>query len=209
MNYQSVGNRLAVDFGEFNLPISTDQALNLLNQKGFGRIDVDIVSLGRSVIGIAKYSRGARLSEAPNIFDCSSLMKWLYGQKGIWLPRRSIQQREYGIPIDLSEIHGGDLVFTSGFIDYYLNDPSDGVGHVGVATGDDTIIHAVNKKFGIVETPLKRFIRDGLRGVRRFIPKDRKIYTFITPPNREVEWSDDVRWIILQSLGNRSSRPAT
>src|SRR3989338_3495913 len=117
--YLAVGNRCAVDFNKLKLSVPLEQALSILERKGFQKIDVDIIALARSFIGSAKYRRGARLSEAPEIFDCSSLIKWLYAQKGIWLPRRSIQQREMGEIVSLEDIIAGDLVFTSGRIDYY------------------------------------------------------------------------------------------
>ena len=199
MIYRAVGNRCAVDLNDLQLPISLDQALSILEQIGCKRIEIVLISLARSVLG-ATYRRAARLKEAPQVFDCSSLVKWLYGQKGIWIPRRSIQQREMGTPVNPCDIRDGDIVFVSGHIDYYYSDPTDGVGHVGIATRDGTVVHAANRKVGVIESPYEEFTSKGLRGIRRFIPETREVYTFETPPEREVEWSDDFRWIILQNL---------
>ena len=169
--------------------------------KKFKVLRVDVVALARSCVGVSRYRRGARLVEAPAIFDCSTLIKWSYGQCGIWLPRRSIQQRELGESVELSEITSGDVVFVSGWVDYYLDSPADGVGHVGIATGDNTVIHAGNRKIGVVETPLDKFVgKDKFRGVRRYIPKYREVTILETPVGREVEIADDIRWIVLQSL---------
>ena len=201
MKYHAVGNRCAVDFGEFELPIPLEQALTILASHNFQHIEVDVVAEARNVVDIAEYRRGARLAEAPAVFDCSSLMKWLYAQSGIWLPRRSIQQREFGIPINPCDMSAGDIVFASGFIDYYDKDPADGVGHVGIATGDGTVIHAANRTLGIIESSFKEFVsKNKLRGIRRLIPDPEKFFVFLTPPERENEWSDDIRWVILQSL---------
>ena len=190
-----------MDFRTLALPIDREKALALLAAKGFHQIDVDIVALARTCIDKSEYRRGARLREAPGVFDCSGLIKWLYGQRGIWLPRRSIQQREYGEIVQLEEMIAGDAVFASGWIDYYLDDPSDGVGHVGVATGEGTIIHAANRKVGIVESSIEHFAgMTKFRGARRYIPVGAEIFTFETPNGREVEIEDDFRWIILQSL---------
>lgn len=198
--YHAVGNRCAVDFDELGLPIPVGQAISILEKKGFQKIDVDIVALARSLVGSAKYRRGAHPSEAPKVFDCSSLIQWLYDKRGVCLPRHSILQRNYGYPVNRENLKGGDVVFTSGFIDYYDTDPRDGVGHVGLATGDETVVHAANSKLGVIESPFDNFVGSDPRGIRRVIPDNHRVYTFITPPERGVRYSDEFRWIILQSL---------
>ena len=201
MEYRAVKNRCTVAFESLQLPISREESLIILAAKGFKILEIDIISLARECIGKSKYRRGAQPREAPAVMDCSSFMKWLYAQRGIWLPRRSIQQRELGEAVPLDELIAGDLVFVSGWIDWYLNDPSDGVGHVGIATGEGTIIHAANKKSGIIESGLGQFIgKAKFRGARRYIPKNREVLTIEAPPDREIEVSDDFKWIILQSL---------
>lgn len=204
MEYRAVGNRCAVNFEVLHLPISPKETLEALYKLGFVKIDVNIVTLARECIGKSKYQRAAKPSQAPGVVDCSSFVKWLYSQLGIWLPRRSIQQRELGEPIDLSSLQAGDLIFVSGFIDYFYEDPADGVGHVGITTGEQTIIHAKNKKEGVIESSLADFIANGkFRGARRYVPKDQDIHTFVTPASREVEFSDDIRWIVLQTLSSK------
>lgn len=201
MEYRAVGNRCAVILDSLHLPISRKEILTALKDKDFALVEVDIISLARQCIATSRYRRGARPSEAPAIVDCSSFIKWLYGQRGIWLPRRSIQQRELGEAVNLDELVAGDVVFVSGWIDYYQDDPVDGVGHVGIATGDRTIIHAANKKAGIIESPLEKFVgKNEFRGARRYLPRNAEVLTFETPGKREVEIADDFRWIILQSL---------
>ena len=201
MKYRAVGHRCAVDIDSLQLPISREETLSILATKKFKVLEIDVVTLARNCVGVSQYRRGARLSEAPTIFDCSSFIKWLYGQCGIWLPRRSIQQRELGESIGLDHVVSGDVVFVSGFIDYYLDDPIDGVGHVGIATGNNTVIHAGNSKVGVIESPLDVFVEDDkFRDVRRYIPKHREIIILETPIDREVEIADDIRWIVLQSL---------
>jgi len=201
MEYRSVGNRCAVALDALRLPISHKEILTILDQKGFRIVDVDLIVLAMQCIGTSRYRRGARLFDAPAIVDCSSFVKWLYAARGIWLPRRSIQQREYGETVDLHEIVGGDLVFVSGWIDYYNDNPSNGVGHVGIATDNGTVIHAANRKDNVTESPLTQFIgTDKFRGARRYIPKNTDVLTLQTPVGREVEIADDVRWIVLQSI---------
>lgn len=201
MEYRVVGNRCAVILSSLHLPISREETLTMLNHKGFVLVEVNIVALARQCIGTSQYRRGARLFEAPAIVDCSSFIKWLYAQRGIWLPRRSIQQRELGELVNLDELVAGDVVFVSGWIDCYHDNPAHGVGHVGIATGDGTIVHAADRKANIVEIPLDEFVgKTKFRGARRYIPTDAEVLTFETPLNREVEVADDIRWIILQSL---------
>lgn len=205
MTYRAVGNRCAVNLDSFHLPISREETRSVLKQAGFTMIEIDMVTLARQCIGASQYRRGARPSEAPMVVDCSSFIKWLYGMRGIWLPRRSIQQYELGEAVDdFDEIIAGDAVFMSGRIDYYHDDPADGIGHVGMATGEGTVIHAAGKKVGVIESSLDNFVnfvdKTKFRGVRRYVPTGAEVLTFETPPNREVETADDIKWIILQSL---------
>ena len=201
MEYRAVGSRCAVILDSLHLPISREEALAILNHKGFVLVEVDIIALARQCIGTSQYRRGARPSEAPTVVDCSSFIKWLYAQRGIWLPRRSIQQRELGEVVNLDELVTGDVVFISGRIDYYHDDPANGVGHVGIATGYGTVVHAADRKVNVVESPLDKFVGETkFRGARRYIPQNVEVLTFETPLNREVEVADDIKWIILQQL---------
>jgi peptidoglycan endopeptidase LytE len=204
MEYRAVQNRCAVHLPSLNLPISNEDSLIILENKGFKVLEVDIIALARQRIETSTYRRGAKPSEAPVVVDCSSFIKWLYGQRGIWLPRRSIQQRELGIPVLVDEVEEGDVIFVSGLIDYYHTDSNDGVGHVGIATGEGTVIHAADQKARVVESSFEDFVgKTKFRGIRRYVPKDQIILTIETPPDREVEIADDLRWIVLQSLPKR------
>ncbi len=201
MKYRAVGNRCAVNISSLNLPVSDEEALVVLTGKGFKILNIDLLSLALQCIGTSLYCRGAKPSEAPAVVDCSSFIKWLYGQLGIWLPRRSIQQRELGVPIPIKEISMGDVIFVSGAIDYYHTDPTDGVGHVGIATGKGTVILAANKKVNVIESSFDSFIgKTRFRGARRYVPKDQIVLTLETPEKREIEIEDDIRWIVIQSL---------
>lgn len=201
--YRAVGNRCAVILGALNLSISSAEALDILFAKGFRVLDVDLVTLARERIGISDYCRGARPDEAPAIVDCSGFIKWLFAQGGIWLPRLSIQQYEYklGQIVGLPErISANDLVFTSGRVNYYRDNPRWGIGHVGIATGEGTVVHAANSEKGVIEAPLETFMGKKFRGVRRYIPDDAKVLTLEIPTDTLVETSDNIRWIVLRSL---------
>lgn len=199
--YRAVGNRCAVDLQQLSLPISDEQALNALSAQGFKVVTIDLCALAKSCVGQSRYQRGVELTKAPEVVDCSSFVKWLYAQRGVWLPRRTIQQREMGKGLALDQMIAGDLVFCTGWSNYYVNDPSQGVGHVGMALSDGTIIHAAHKGRGIVQESLDAFLGGSeFRGIRRYIPRYAQVLTVETPLEREIETSDDIRWVILQSL---------
>jgi cell wall-associated NlpC family hydrolase len=203
VNYRAVGNRCAVNLEDLDLPVSNERALEILQDIGFKLIpftNVSMIEMVRQYIGIAKYRRGAAITEAPGVFDCSTLTKWAYGQRGIWIPRHSIAQRDYYdsvvTPTELTQ--AADLAFTTGFRNYYWgNDPTYGVGHVGLITERNTVIHAANSKTGLAEVDLKNFTKVS-RGVRRLVEDDSKVITLQSPPHRIVEESKEFRWIILQ-----------
>jgi cell wall-associated NlpC family hydrolase len=201
MHFRAVADRCAVDMRQLRLPVSDALALQILESAGFSLLEVDVVQVAWELLGNS-YRRGARLSEAPDVFDCSSFIKYVYGMRGIWLPRRSIQQRRCGINVGIEEVLGGDLIFCSGHIDYFDSDPDDGVGHVGIATDAGTVIHAANRHLGVVEVPRQAFLGqpEHFRGAKRIVPRTARIVTLQAPQGRELEISDDIRWIVLQQM---------
>ena len=202
MPYRSVANRCAVDLSEFKLPVPDEVALRLLKQLGFKVLDVDMIALARSRLGRTQHVRGARQRWAPERVDCSTYVRWVYGQRGIWLDRLSVQQRRTGTPVELFELEPGDLIFTtSTAVNWFDEDPEDNVGHVVMATEPDTVIRSSNKFGGVKESPLSvLFERVEFRGARRYIPKDRQILTLETPEEFDIEQSDDLRWLLLKKL---------
>lgn len=67
----------------------------------------------------------------PDSFDCSGFTQYVYNKAlGIHLPRLSYDQLKFGIPIPISDLEPGDLVFT-------LNGE-----HVGIYVGRGEFIHA-------------------------------------------------------------------
>lgn len=200
--FRAVGNRCAVNLTELNLPISIDMAISALNERDFRIIKVDLVKIARSCIGKAAYKLGATQEQAPKIFDCSSFTKWIYGHAGINLRRRTIQQFEQSAPIHSQNISAGDLVFKSGQRhNWFRTDPKINMGHVGIATGEGTIVHAANHGRGVTECPIEEFLDPKeFRGVGRIITDPKNTFTFETPPNREIESSDDFFWVIVQTL---------
>lgn len=200
MNYRAVNNRCALDLNNlnFNLPSTyTRKAiLEILQESGFSVIDVDLVSLARTFIGVSQYRLKAAMNEAPHVFDCSSFTKFLYAQKGIWIPRLSIQQRKEGVSVDT--LSPGDLVFTAGYRNFYETDPRENIGHVGVATEEKTVIHATNGDGGVVESIYEDFHAGEPRGIRRIIQPGTVTLEQINVEHL-IETSDDFKWLVLRN----------
>ena len=201
MHFQAVGGRCALHLPSLELLIDDDEALKILEGLGYRRVDVDFVALARQQIGSAEYRRGARSHEAPVVFDCSSFTKWLYGRRGIRIPRYSIQQYEACHSLSSDPFLAGDLAFRTGFHSWYRHNPSVGIGHVGLVTSDQTVVHAADGKRGVIEEPLSVWQGwEGFRGVRRLVPSGIRLLTIECPSDAEIETSDDIRWKILQHL---------
>lgn len=189
MLYRAVGNRCAVDLSELKR-IHT-AALPTLQDLGFKVVmggEASVVRQARMCIGKSKYKRTVLFTEAPDVVDCSSLTKWAYGKKGVWLPRRAEQQWGQGSYITRQQSLPGDLVFTGG-IEGHSN-----IGHVGIMADQGTVIHAA-AGVGVVEVSFDDFVggRD-IRGIRTFVNKD--ILTLECPPAYAIERSDDLYYII-------------
>lgn len=210
--YRAVSNRCAVDLRSMELPLDEVAALTILAEKGFTVTDVDLVALAESVVGKAKWKLPSRQWEAPHYFDCSSFTKWIYGQCGIAIPRRPKQQFEFcktkGRELAKNELLvAGDLLFvTSPFVHGKRTDEHDGIGHVCLMANAGKVICATNGEFGVgvVKVPFHEVCATRkICGAGRIFPTDNKLITLLTPPAREIETSDDVRWVILQELERR------
>ena len=207
MNYRAIGNRCAVNFKKMKLPVSELVATQVLKHLGFEVLEVDLLSVAHEIIASKHtFKKVASIKEAPETISCATFIKWIYAQKGIWLPTRCIQQYLFGKTIPYLEAKAGDLLFVSGWnSDYYDEDPLEKVGHVGMIKDQNTILSCSNRYSGATEISFdsfvqKRNINREVRGVRRYIPDDEITYTVISPEDLEVEWSDDLRWIILRNL---------
>ena len=68
----------------------------------------------------------------PNSFDCSGLTQYVWRQAGVSIPRVAADQYAWTIPVPLSQLLPGDLVF------YGTTD----IHHVGIYIGDGLMINA-------------------------------------------------------------------
>ncbi|HCG2962773.1 TPA: C40 family peptidase [Corynebacterium striatum] len=97
------------------------------------------LAAARSAIG-SPYVYGA---SGPNAFDCSGLTSWAYRQAGVEIPRTSQAQASGGQQVSLDALQPGDIIV------YYS-----GASHVGIYTGNGTIIDALNSGTPVQERSL-------------------------------------------------------
>ena len=122
-----------------------------------------LIERARACIGVSTYRRSARIEDAPKVFNCFRFTQWLWSLVGIQLPDHQLLYYR-AAPVPFSEIDMADLVFVPR-LEYSVTE--DDFGHVGIATGMSTIIHATKWKNGVIEEPLSDFANRGCLGVRR------------------------------------------
>ncbi len=109
-----------------------------------------VAELARRQIG-RPYVYGAAPSAAPRIFDCSSLVQYVYRQVGIDLPRTTIDQARMGKrvrPPYRGRLKTGDIILLRGKVGRYDRLYPQGIGHVILVTGPDEVVHAKYRKVG-------------------------------------------------------------
>lgn len=92
---------------------------------------------GYSISSTALSLRGAPYRNGgvdPGGFDCSGLVKYVFEQHGVAMPREARQQFKLGKPVDTSSLEPGDLVF--------FTTVAPGPSHVGILVGGDQFVHA-------------------------------------------------------------------
>jgi hypothetical protein len=92
----------------------------------------DIVNAARNALGVMYAWGGSSMSG----FDCSGLVYWAYGQKGIQVPRTSYNQFQVGASVQPNKLRPGDLVF------FDTDRKQSGPDHVGIYIGGGKFIHA-------------------------------------------------------------------
>jgi cell wall-associated NlpC family hydrolase len=82
----------------------------------------------------------------PGGFDCSGFIQYVYGRKGVSLPRSADEQYGSGRYVSINSLEPGDLVFFSTY--------TDGVSHSGIYMGDGEFISATTSR-GIAVADMK------------------------------------------------------
>lgn len=97
----------------------------------------EIVNMAKSEVG-KPYAWGAT---GPNAFDCSGLVQYIYGQKGINLPRTTYDQVKVGQTVSMSDLKPGDLLFWGSPTAPY---------HVAIYVGNNQYVNAATPEQGTI-----------------------------------------------------------
>jgi cell wall-associated NlpC family hydrolase len=118
---QAVGQAAAVDSSAASPGVAGTPA------SSYGRKAAKALEFARAQIG-RPCVWGAT---GPDSYDCSSLTQAAWRAAGVALPRAAFEQAVSGTPVELADLRPGDLVF------FYSE-----VNHVGLCSGNGTMVHA-------------------------------------------------------------------
>ena len=182
--------------------VNREQLSQYLQRLQFTAEPFDISELARQQLG-KPYKFGAHYKQdGTKAFDCSYLVDYLYSLIGKQVGHTAQQQYQNGYEIDLAELQPGDVLFRGGVWERLQEEERDGVAHVALYVGDDTIIEAREHVRGddgewrqlppqeqaVVEAPSHDITEDpDFLGARR-IDSDLESYVRITVP----WWRPDV-----------------
>lgn len=155
------------------LPVAAQQpdTAALPPVKPFARISLSALSLGDSIVALARQQIGKRYvlgGESPKRgFDCSGLVQYVADLLHLGVPRTAREQARVGqaVATDTSELRPGDLLtFGRGRR----------ISHIGIYAGNGRFIHASVRAGRIIETTLRpRAVgAKRLRGARRLVLSD-------------------------------------
>jgi hypothetical protein len=118
----------------------------------------DIVEDARKYLGV-QYAWGG---STPDGFDCSGLVYYLFGQRGVSLPRTSYNQIQVGASVQPNKLRPGDLVF------FDTDRKKSGADHVGVYIGGGKFIHSPQPGQGVkISSLAESYYMDRWMGGRR------------------------------------------
>jgi len=109
------------------------------------------LALRDSIVRIAQAQLGAPYvfggASPTNGFDCSGLVRWVFGQVQVRSPRLAAHQARIGKPVEAKLLSPGDLL-TFG--------ERDSITHIGIYIGDGRFVHASSVAGRVVVSPLDR-----------------------------------------------------
>jgi len=105
-------------------------------------------------------------NSADSGFDCSGFVQHVYlNTLGIRLPRTSAEMSRTGIPLDISQLHPGDLVF--------FNTQRRPYSHVGIYVGNERFVHSPSSGKSVTVTNMReKYWRSRYNGARRITSKN-------------------------------------
>ena len=119
------------------------------------------IPLGDKVVKYARHLLGVRYvyggSSPASGFDCSGLVRYVYGHFGVRLAHSSFTQFTSGFRVRRGALEPGDLVFF------------DRLGHVGIYIGKGRFIHAPHSGTRVRVDPLGGWYSGRFDGARRLI----------------------------------------
>jgi len=173
----------------------------------------EMVNSARRALG-ASYRRGASvLRDAPEAFDCSSLVAWCAVQAGFSIPRISVDQYVYSERINKEDLKAGDLIFVntkkvihtdgtyfSQVLGREVKEEAirtetlefmpgtkvpEGVDHVGIYIDHGDVIHASLKTGNVIEEKLdQNSAFENIVGYGRIINDEEKRFVVEIPETR-------------------------
>ena len=95
--------------------------------------------------------------------DCSGFVRYVFEQvTGVTLPHSAREQAKVGESVPMDDLKPGDLVF--------FNTRRHAFSHVGIYLGDNTFIHAPNRKSTVRVTSIDgRYWKARFNGARRLL----------------------------------------
>lgn len=123
----------------------------------------DAVDVAMDQIGDPYVTNGV----GPDEFDCSGLVTYSYGQVGISVPKGTSRQQSVGTSVAVSDIQRGDLLF----FDAMPRLPAVSINHVGLATGNGTMVVAPDRGRTVQEVRLTAWWAARLMRVQRVAPQ--------------------------------------
>ena len=116
-----------------------------------------IIKTSKKYIGVP-YKWGGT---TPKGFDCSGFTQYIFNAHGVYIPRTSREQYNFGTKVSKSNLQPGDLVF--------FNTSGKGVSHVGLYIGDGKFIHSAASKGIVIAELFSNYWMNLYLGARRVL----------------------------------------
>ncbi|MFA6338818.1 MAG: phenylalanine--tRNA ligase beta subunit-related protein [Candidatus Paceibacterota bacterium] len=194
--------KVGVSMREINsllgLELKESEVVDILNRFGFSFEKIEplkkVFESAPKFVGVPyKFGASVRV-DAPNYFDCSSFVSYLYAMVGISIPRTSIDQYVWSEHVSKDDIKPGDLIFSNtkiGKIHYETLEfmkgyrVEEGIDHVGLYLGEGKIIHSTRYKDGVVLEDLEKSEQfKNITGFGRVVNSDEERFVVTVPFER-------------------------